>query len=167
MHALYTGNRSQLPASGILRALSLHADFGVEREDNVVREYVGECNTATRALERRCSKLQRADQGGNRCQKWQFGMSATGTHNHLVNKNTQGPPVHGRGVPCAVDNFRGDVFYMSGGFVSDQNFLPIYPDNRVYDGGGMATHLQYPRKSLLEYLLCMIEYPEWGPDRVG
>jgi hypothetical protein len=50
--------------------------------------------------------------------------------------------------------------------VSDRVFLLIYRDNRHYDdGGGMATHLQYPRKNLLEYLLCMTEYPEWGPDR--
>lgn len=49
--------------------------------------------------------------------------------------------------------------------VSDQKFLPIYPDNRGYDDGSMATHLQYPRMNLLGYLLCTIEYPEWGPDR--
>jgi hypothetical protein len=63
LHALYMGDCSQQPASRILRASSLHADFGVGREGNIVRENVGERNTATLTLERRCSKLQRTDQG--------------------------------------------------------------------------------------------------------
>ena len=55
------------------------------------------------------------DRGWDRRQKVAVRMSNSGTHNHLVNKNTQSPPVHSRGVPCAVDNLRGNVFYKSRG----------------------------------------------------
>ena len=36
------------------------------------------------------------------------------TDDHLVNQDTQCPPIHGRGVPMRIDDLGGDVFYQVG-----------------------------------------------------
>jgi hypothetical protein len=105
----------------------LHADLRLEREENVMREHVGECHAPTRTLERGCSELQRADRtsGARAYVRWQSRISASGTHNHFVNKDTQSPPIHGRGVPCAVDHFRGDIFCVSKWASAVEFFFPF------------------------------------------
>jgi hypothetical protein len=35
------------------------------------------------------------------------------TDDHLVNQDTQCPPVHGRGVPVCIDDFGGDIFFLT------------------------------------------------------
>lgn len=147
---------------------NLHANLRFKREQNLVCEHVGECYIPTRTLEWSHCKLQKADQvtGVEAYVKKEAVSYHHLTHDHFVNKNSQGPPIHGRGVPCAVDYLRGDVLYMSRG-CQWSDFSSNLCDNRRNDSGGMATHLQSPRRNWPEYLLCMPEYPEWGPDQAG
>ena len=38
------------------------------------------------------------------------------TDDHLVDQDTQSPPIHGRGMPVRIDDLGRDVFYQSGRF---------------------------------------------------
>lgn len=78
------------------------------RESDLVLEDIGEGAVPVRALEGRRRKLKGGTGVVQQVSKTQQ-LRGGGTDNHLVDKDSERPPVDGRGVACSLDDLRRDV----------------------------------------------------------
>lgn len=88
-------------------AKNSRGDLGTVREGDLVLKDVGKRAVPVGTLERSRGKLQREERASGRTDK--ADRQHRSTHDHLVDEDTERPPVDGRGVTGALDNFGCDV----------------------------------------------------------